>query len=135
MLGSMKFKYVILALLMSMAMMIAMAGPVTAGGYSNPAHEHATGLTHVYSLSTDVASNDASNKLMSDETMLVADKETDNISSYNKSDSPQTFADSGSGYLYKRYYSGTAQHSNRHVLVVSFKHRAPSDGWDDVKRQ
>lgn len=128
MLSSMKFTHVILALLMSMVMMIAMAGPATAAGCSNPTHQHATAVTHIDSLSTDVASNEAAIKLASDETMLVADKQIDNISSYNKSHAHRLFADSGSGYLYKRRYSGTARQSNRQVLAVAFKHRSPGDG-------
>jgi len=111
--------YVILALLMSMTMMIAMAGPATAAGCSNPTHQHFISFNSTQTLLPTVATNESTKATsvgVGEETILVADKAADKFSSYNKS-SPLT------------------HHSNRHVLAVAFKHRSPSGGWNDVTRQ
>jgi len=135
MLGSIKIHHVILALLMSMAMMLAMAGPATAAGCSNPTHQHYFSLNSTNTMPSMVASNETTIKSFGEETILVADKETEKFSSYNKTGIHRVFADSGSGYLYARSGIGIAKRSNRQVMVVAFKHRIQSDAWDDVKRQ
>jgi len=137
MLGSInKNSYVILALLMSMTMMIVMAGPATAAGCSNPAHQHFISFNSTETMQPVAV---AATKRMSigpgSGDVLVADKVADNISSYNKSATHHTIADSGSVYLYKQSQSVSTHHSNRHALTVAFKHRSPPDGWHDVKRQ
>jgi len=136
MLGSInKNTYVILALLMSVTMMIAMAGPATAAGCSNPTHQHFISFNSTQTMSPVVATTERIDLVADVGSVSIADKATDKFSSYNKSSPHHVLVDSGSGYLYKRSHSGTAHQSNPHVLAVAFKHRSPSGGWNDVTRQ
>jgi len=133
MLGSMKFTHIIMALLMSMVMMFSMTGAATAAGCSNPTHQHYFIQNSTEATPMAIASTGKMTQAVNLDSVSVANKETDNISSYNKTSSHRLIADGGPGYLYKRSHSGTVQHSNRHVLAVAFKHRSPTVGWEDSR--
>lgn len=126
---SIKFTHVIMALLMSVAMMFSMTGAATAAGCSKPTHQHAFSLSSKQTMLSEVSGDETIITSDGVGNISAADTKADSVSIYNSNGSHRVLADSGSGYLYKRSYPGTVQHSNRYVLAVAFNHRSPPNGW------
>ncbi len=131
---SFKFTHVIMALLMSVAMMFSMTGAATAAGCSNPNHQHAFTLNSPVAMVAVVEGEETIIKSDGFDRISVAENEADNVSIYNSNGSHRVLADSGSGGLLRQSSVGMNHSRNRHVLAVAFKHRSPPDSWQTMLR-